>query len=135
MLARTLVELFSGPAIRAGEERFLSLKVRQQLQQLGEWNGWEWQQAAGLADLAADRTLLNRTLSAEDASSADTRRLMIDLLGVSDREFHRRYGWEWVLEASLRRSGFFKRDTRSVSILRPETGEWQNPELAPLLSA
>jgi hypothetical protein len=67
-----------------------------------------------LADLAADRSLLNRTMAATDAACHEVRRWMDELLGISDRQFHDRYGWEWVLEASLRRSGFFEVTSRDI---------------------
>ncbi|MBK6307440.1 MAG: hypothetical protein IPF47_17590 [Gemmatimonadetes bacterium] len=41
------------------------------------------------------------------------------MLGLSEREFHQRFGWEWVLEASLRRSGFFERKGKVVRALHP----------------
>ncbi len=136
MLSRTLVELFNGPEVREDDVRHMPFKVRQQLQQLGDYSGRTWQRVADLADLAADRSLLNRTLSGDDMASAERRASIPELLGVTYREFHQRYGWEWVLEAALRRSGFFERDTRRIPILRPtESTAWQHPALAPLMSA
>jgi len=113
-LSRTLSDLFTRPAFRGNEATFLPYAVREQLRQLGEWSATEWQKAAGLAELAADRSLLNRTMSAQDALAAEVRASMQSLLGIADREFHNRYGWEWVLESSLRRSGFFERSVRGV---------------------
>jgi hypothetical protein len=120
-MARTLSELFTRPVLRRNEAGFLPYAVREQMRQLGEWGALEWQRAAMLAELAADRSLLNRTMSSEDETSAELRSTMRELLGIAEREFHNRYGWEWVLEASLRRSGFFERSSRGVRPLRSAT--------------
>jgi hypothetical protein len=111
-LGRTLSDLFTRPPIRRHEEAFLPYAVREQLRQLGDWGAVNWQLAARLAEVAADRSLLNRTLSAKDATAEDVRSSIDGLLGISEEEFRARYGWEWVLEASLRRSGFFERSSR-----------------------
>lgn len=116
-LARTLAELFTRPALRRIEVSHLPYIVREQLRQLGDWGAIEWQRAAVLADLAADRSMLSRTVAGREATFDDARRWMHDLLGVSEREFHERYGWEWVLEASLRRSGFFDRNEQGARAL------------------
>ncbi|MGQ0650355.1 MAG: hypothetical protein ACT4P7_22670 [Gemmatimonadaceae bacterium] len=120
-LSRTLSDLFSRPAFRRNEAALLPYSVREQMRQLGDWTALEWQRAALLAEVAADRTLLNRTMSADDDSAGELRSAMVALLGVPEREFHNRYGWEWVLEASLRRSGFFARAMRGVRPLHQRT--------------
>lgn len=119
VLGRSLSDLFSRPELRRSEASFLPFSVREHLRQLGDWGAVEWQRAAALADLASDRTLLNRTLSSEDTSAVEMRRWIQDLLGMSEREFHHRFGWEWVLEASLRRSGWVESSARGVRLLHP----------------
>jgi len=130
-LARTLSDLFTRPTLRRNEVSFLPYTVREQLRQLGEWGALEWQRAGALADLAADRTALNRVVAADEASAAEARRWMQELLGLTEREFHARVGWEWVLEASLRRSGFFDRKSRGgvraihpYRAVAPSLGAW-----------
>lgn len=119
MLSRTLSELFTRPALRRNEVSFLPYSMREQLRQLGDWGALEWQRAAVLADLASDRSALNRVVAADEPGAAETRRWMHDLLGLSERSFHQRYGWEWVLEASLRSSGFFEARKKGVRALHP----------------
>lgn len=116
-LSRTLADLFTRPPLRRIEVSHLPYTVREQVRQLGEWGAVEWQRAAVLSDLASDRSSLNRLVAMDDACADETRRWMHDLLGVSEREFHQRHGWEWVLEASLRRSGFFERAMTGVRAL------------------
>lgn len=118
-LGRVLSDLFSRPPLRRADASLLGFHGREPLRQLGEWGPAEWQAAATLAELAADRTLLNRILASENDSAAEMRRLMQERLGVTEREFHQRYGWEWVLEASLRNSGFFERRQPALQFLRP----------------
>lgn len=134
-LARTMSDLFTRPALRRNEVSFLPYTVREQLRQLGDWGALEWQRAGGLADLAADRSALNRVMAADDPAAADARRWMHELLGLTEREFHSRVGWEWVLEASLRRSGFFDRKGRSgvraihpYRAVAPSRGAWGDEE-------
>ena len=117
-LSRTLADLFTRPAITRKELSYLPHSVREPLSQLGDWSALEWQRSALLADLASDRSAVNRLVSADDELAGETRRWMYDLLGVSEREFHQRFGWEWVLEASLRRAGFFDRQVAGVRRLR-----------------
>ncbi len=130
-LSRTLSDLFSRPAMRRNEVSFLPYTVRDQLRQLGEWGALEWQRSAALADLAADRTALSRVVAADEPPAAEARRWMHELLGLTEREFHARVGWEWVLEASLRRSGFFDRKSRGAvraihphRVVAPSLGTW-----------
>jgi hypothetical protein len=126
-LSRTLADLFSRPPFRRNEAAFLPWSVREQVRQLGEWTAQEWQRAAMLAELAADRSLLNRTMSSDEAAALELRGTIVDLLGIPEGEFHNRYGWEWVLEASLRRSGFFARSVR-VRPLHQITAVVPSPE-------
>ncbi|MBL8962221.1 MAG: hypothetical protein JNJ98_20330 [Gemmatimonadetes bacterium] len=131
-LARVMADLFSRPAFKRNEAALLPYAVREQVRRLGDWSAQEWQVAGWLADLAADRSLLNRTMAASDDASVMMRRHMVDLLGMGESEFHDRYGWEWVLECALRRSGFFERSTtRNVRVLR---GGWEG-EVAPRATA
>jgi hypothetical protein len=113
-IGRMLSDLFTRPTLRRNEASLLPYATREQLRLLGDWNAAEWQKAAMLADLAADRTLLNRVIAADDVGAIEQRRAIQELLGMTERDFHARYGWEWVLEASLRRSGFFARRSNSV---------------------
>ncbi|MEP7348085.1 MAG: hypothetical protein ABI877_22640, partial [Gemmatimonadaceae bacterium] len=115
-VGRTLSDLFTRPLLRKVEASYLSYQVRDHLAMLGTWSAVDWQHAAQFAEYAADRTSLNRLLSATDIASLETRQRMQELLGVAEREFHSAHGWEWVLEASLRRSGFF--DTHAKDFRR-----------------
>ena len=113
-VGRTLSDLFSRPLLRKVEAAYLPYQVRDHLAMLGSWSAVDWQHAAQFAEYAADRTSLNRLLSADDVASLETRQRMRDLLGVAEREFHAAHGWEWVLEASLRRAGFFETGARKL---------------------
>jgi hypothetical protein len=113
-LSRLLSDLFTRPPFRRNEAALLPYSVREQLRQLGRWSALEWQRAVMLTELAADRSLLNRTMSSDETSAQELRGSIGELLGIQEREFHDRYGWEWVLEASLRRSGFFEGSVRGV---------------------
>lgn len=135
LLSRTLSELFTRPTLRRNEVSYLPYSVREALRQLGQWGALEWQRAAVLADIAADRTAVNRVVSADEPVASEARRWMHDLLGISERTFHERYGWEWVLEASLRKSGFFERQTTGIRPLNarfrvgiPAGGRWGEAE-------
>lgn len=118
-LSRTLADLFTRPALRRNEVTFLPYNVREQLRLLGDWGALEWQRAAALADLASDRSSVNRLVATDEPNAAEVRRWIPELLGVTERDFHARFGWEWVLEASLRRSGFFERKAKGVRVLHP----------------
>lgn len=118
-LGRVLSDLFSGPRLHSRESAAgLPYGMRETMRQLGEWSALEWQRAAALAHLAADRTSLVRHLASPDELGRGVRQEMRDLLGCTERDFLQRHGWEWVLEASLRRSGFSERRGRSVQPLR-----------------
>ena len=120
-LSRMLSDLFTRPALTKKEVAYLPFGIREQLRLLGEWGPVEWQRAIQLADLASDRSLLNRIMAADDSNAIELRHWINELLGLSDRQFHDRYGWEWVLEASLRRSGFFEQSVRGVRPLHTRT--------------
>jgi hypothetical protein len=113
-LSRMLSDLFTRPALSKSELAYLPFAVKEQLRLLGDWGALEWQRAIQLADLASDRSLLNRIMAGDDSHAFEMRHWIAELLGLSDRQFHDRYGWEWVLEASLRRSGFFEQSVRGV---------------------
>lgn len=128
MVGRLLSELFTRPALRRNEASLLPHATREQLRLLGEWNAAEWQRAALLADLAGDRTLLTRIIASDDPVAQEQRRAMHELLGMTEQDFLRRYGWEWVLEASLRRSGYFER--RATGVRQLHTARVVVPPLA-----
>ena len=71
---------------------------------LGNWPGSAWQEVARLADLAANREAMGRLLVRRNPVGAQAVRNMDELLGASEEEFRERAGWEWVLEAAVRRS-------------------------------
>ena len=71
---------------------------------LGTWPGRSWQEVARLADLAANREAMGRLLVRRSPVGAQAVRNMDELLGASEEEFRERAGWEWVLEAAVRRS-------------------------------
>ena len=71
---------------------------------LGTWPGTAWQEVARLADLAANREAMGRLLVRRNPAGAQAIRAMDELLGASEDEFRERAGWEWVLEAAVRRS-------------------------------
>lgn len=71
---------------------------------LGVWAGSLWQEVARLADLAANREAMGRLLARRNPAGAQAIRFIEDLLGATEDEFRERAGWEWVLEAAVRRS-------------------------------
>lgn len=120
-IGRTMSDLFSRSLLSRTEASFVPFQVRDHLAMMGSWSAVDWQHAAQFAEYAADRTSLNRLLSATDSASVETRQRMEALLGVTAREFHDAHGWEWVLELSLRRSGHFDsvaRDVRRLAMRR-----------------
>jgi hypothetical protein len=117
-LGRALSDLFTRAPMRRNEESFVPFSLSDQLRRLGEWGACKWQLASRLVEVAADRGLLNRTLSSGDAASTELRSAIPELLGVDEDGFRDRYGWEWVLECSLRRSGFFGRTSEAVVSLQ-----------------
>ena len=71
---------------------------------LGVWAGSVWQEVARLADLAANREAMGRLLTRRNPAGTQAVRFINDLLGATEEEFRERAGWEWVLEAAVRRS-------------------------------
>ena len=71
---------------------------------LGKWPGSVWQEIARLADLAANREAMGRLLARRNAAGLQAVRAIEDLLGATEEDFRERAGWEWVLEAAVRRS-------------------------------
>jgi hypothetical protein len=71
---------------------------------LGSWSGSTWQEVARLADLAANREAMGRLLVRRNPAGAHAVHAMSELLGATEDEFRERAGWEWVLEAAVRRS-------------------------------
>jgi len=74
------------------------------IQTLGGWPGTKWQEVARLADLAANREAMGRLLVRRNPAAMQAVNAMRDLLGATEEEFRERAGWEWVLEAAVRRS-------------------------------
>jgi hypothetical protein len=71
---------------------------------LGKWPGSVWQEVARLTDLAAHRESMGRLLARRSAAGTQVLRSVENLLGATEDEFRERAGWEWVLEAAVRRS-------------------------------
>lgn len=71
---------------------------------LGSWSASTWQEVVRLADLAANREAFARLLVRRNAIAMQTLRAVETLLGATEDEFRERAGWEWVLEAAMRRS-------------------------------
>ena len=108
---------------------------------LGSWTGSSWQEVARLADLAANREAMGRLLVRRNPAGAQAVRAMSDLLGASEDDFRERAGWEWVLEAAIRRSreqaldvaapalGAVRLGTPADAALAPAgvTAEWSRP--------
>ncbi len=124
MMARLVAEIFARPAYRAGEATSLPYATREQLRQLGMFDAGEWQRVAVLTELAADRSLMNRALAATDLNSAALRSDIPELLDMSLDGFRDRYGWEWVLERALQRSGFFDGSPRRVTARAEREQVW-----------
>jgi hypothetical protein len=74
------------------------------IQTLGTWSASKWQEVARLADLAANREAMGRLLVRRNPASTQAVNAMRDLLGATEDEYRERAGWEWVLEAAVRRS-------------------------------
>ena len=84
---------------------------------LGTWSGAQWMEVARLADLAANREAMGRLLVRRNPAGAHAVQAINDLLGATEDEFRERAGWEWVLEAAIRRS----RD-QAVETVAPSLG-------------
>ena len=74
------------------------------IQPLGSWPGSRWQEVARLADLAANREATGRLLARRNPAAAEAITAIRELLDATEEEFRERAGWEWVLEAAVRRS-------------------------------
>ena len=83
---------------------------------LGVWTGNVWQEVARLADLAANREAMGRLLTRRNPAGAQAVRHMNELLGATEEEFRERAGWEWVLEAAVRRSRDEQREVAGASL-------------------
>jgi hypothetical protein len=108
------------------------------IQTLGGWSGTKWQDVARLADLAANREAMGRLLVRRNPAASQALNAMRDLLGTTEEDFRERAGWEWVLEAAVRRSreqlevaaplGTMRITTPADAPRVPAlTGEWQLP--------
>jgi hypothetical protein len=84
---------------------------------LGNWPGSAWQEVARLADLAANREAMGRLLVRRNPAGAQAISAMSEFLGATEDEFRERAGWEWVLEAAVRRS----RETQ-LEVVSPALG-------------
>ena len=71
---------------------------------LGGWAGSIWQEVARLADLASNREAMGRLLVRRNPAGVQAVRAINDFLGATEEEFRERAGWEWVLEAAVRRA-------------------------------
>jgi hypothetical protein len=109
LLSRTLADLFSSTSLQAGSTHAMSSTWQRQLAQLGGWGAADWQMAAHLAELSANRGMLPRVLQADDPRAVGARQLLDDCQRDCGHAFQRLCGWEWVLEVALRRSGYFER--------------------------
>jgi hypothetical protein len=89
---------------------------------LGTWPGSAWQEVARLADLAANREAMGRLLVRRNPAGAQAIRVMEELLGASEEEFRERAGWEWVLEAAVRRSRESAAAQTAIDISAPVLG-------------
>ena len=74
------------------------------IQPLGNWPGSRWQEVARLADLAANREAMARLLARRNPAGAEAITAIRELLGATEEDFRERAGWEWVLEAAMRRA-------------------------------
>jgi hypothetical protein len=103
---RTPLATLFGRAMSSTTDRmgFGALWSETPIQPLGTWPGTTWQEVARLADLAANRESMARLLGRRSPMSIQAVASMRDLLGATEEEFRERAGWEWVLEAAVRRS-------------------------------
>jgi hypothetical protein len=108
------------------------------IQTLGGWSGTKWQDVARLADLAANREAMGRLLVRRNPAASQALNAMRDLLGTTEEDFRERAGWEWVLEAAVRRSREQLEVAAPIGTMRMTTpadaprvaalsGEWQLP--------
>jgi len=74
------------------------------IEPLGRWPGSTWQEVARLADLAANREAMGRFLVKRNPAASEAINAMRELLDATEEDFRERAGWEWVLEAAVRRA-------------------------------
>jgi hypothetical protein len=113
------------------------------IQTLGSWSGTKWQEVARLADLAANREAMGRLLVRRNPAASQAVNAMRDLLAATEDDFRERAGWEWVLEAAVRRSREQLEVVTSLGTIRMTTpadapyiptsltAEWQRPTPRP----
>lgn len=81
--------------------------VRRRLAGLGRWRPWEWHRIAGMALTRSRADLTVDRLAAQAGTEPRSlRRWIRELLGVDPDAFRRWPGWEWIVEAGLRRGGY-----------------------------
>jgi hypothetical protein len=116
LLSRTLADLFSSTSLQAGSTHAMSSTWQRQLAHLGTWSAADWQVAAHLAELSANRVVLPRVVHGDDPRAHGTRQLLDDCQRECGHSFERVYGWEWVLEVALRQSGYFERAANELRL-------------------
>jgi hypothetical protein len=88
--------------------------VRRRLAGLGRWRPWEWHRIAGMALTGARADLtLDRLAAQADTEPRSLRRWLRELLGVDAGAFRQWPGWEWIVEAGLRRGGYLAAGVRA----------------------
>jgi hypothetical protein len=99
-----LATLFGRAITNGGRTPFGSTWTDAPITSLGNWTGTQWQEVARLADLASNRETMSRLLMRRSSASVQAVSGIEELLGATEEEFRERAGWEWVLEAALRKS-------------------------------
>jgi hypothetical protein len=99
-----LATLFGRAMSSAGPSALGSTWSETPIEPLGRWPGSTWQEVVRLADLAANREAMGRFLVKRNPAAAEAVNAMRELLDASEEEFRERAGWEWVLEAAVRRA-------------------------------
>ena len=99
-----LATLFGRAMSSAGASGLGSTWSETPIEPLGRWPGSTWQEVARLADLAANREAMGRFLVKRNPAASEAVNAMRELLGATEEDFRERAGWEWVLEAAVRRA-------------------------------
>jgi hypothetical protein len=99
-----LATLFARAMSGAGAAGLGSTWSETPIEPLGRWPGSTWQEVVRLADLAANREAMGRFLVKRNPAAAEAVDAMRELLDATEEEFRERAGWEWVLEAAVRRA-------------------------------
>ena len=99
-----LATLFGRAMSGAGATGLGSTWSETPIEPLGRWPGSTWQGVARLADLAANREAMGRFLVKRNPAASEAINAMRELLDATEEEFRERAGWEWVLEAAVRRA-------------------------------